>query len=56
MELYLGYDENEGLYLTKILGARTLFKILTEHFDWSSRGKIDTGNHFKYRIILAEFS
>ncbi len=44
------------LVLSKNLSERTSFKILTDHFDWSSRGFIEIGLIFKYRIILAELS
>lgn len=40
--------------LTKNLSERTSFKILTDQFDWNSRGKIEMGMLSKYRIILAE--
>lgn len=42
------------LYLSKDAKDRCAFKIIVEEFKWSTRGEIQLGDKFLYRIVLAE--
>ena len=44
----------QKLCLTRSASDKTLFKILSDEFDWRSGGRFELNKQFKYRIIMAE--